>query len=333
MTDDLLSTLELFLGEGFLDRAIQSAKASRVKKVERIKRAGSYRTSPTKRVRRTKADIQTLKDELFAIVAEERPMTVRQIFYQAVSRGMIEKSEREYKNTICRLLAILRKDRVMPFDWISDNTRWMRKPDTYESMEDLLESSHRLYRRSIWKNQPVYVEVWLEKEALAGVLVDVTDKWDVPLMVTRGYPSLSFVHSAAASIAKENRPVHIYYFGDLDPSGVDIPRFVEQSIREYAPQVDLHFEVVAVSRDQVDEFGLQTRPTKKTDTRSKGFDGESVEVDAIKPSLLRAICDDCITRHIDADLLSRTQAVEEIERQTLQNVARNWQDIAADYAY
>lgn len=280
-------------------------------------------TSPTK-TRRSKAAIQAIRDAICQVVKEYQPMTVRQVFYQLVTRGVIAKTEAEYKTTVCRLLVQMRRDGQLPFHWIADNTRWMRKPNTYGSMESMLRNCQQTYRRALWDNQDAYVEVWLEKEALAGVLVDVTDKWDVPLMVTRGYPSVSYLYSAGEAIADETRPVYLYYFGDRDPSGVDIDRFVERELRTYAPDCDLTFERVAVLPEQIDEYGLQTRPTKKSDSRSKSFEGESVEVDAIAPDELRAICDRCITRHIDQEQLQRTLAVEQAERESLETIAEQW---------
>lgn len=283
------------------------------------------RTSPTRRSgRRTKAEIEAIRNEMFCIIADHRPMTVRQIFYQLVSRGVIAKTEGEYKSTVCRLLSLMRREGGLPYDWIADNTRWMRKPRTYSSVEQMLERTQETYRRSVWENQDVYVEIWLEKEALAGVLVDVTSKWDVPLMVTRGYPSLSFVHSAAEQIQYEEKPTYLYYFGDHDPSGIDIPRFVEDSIREICGHnLDLHFERVAVLPDQIIEYHLQTRPTKRSDSRSKTFKGESVEVDAIAPDTLREICEHCIVQHIDQDAYQRMLDVEAAERDTLATVVEN----------
>ena len=247
-------------------------------------------------------------------------MTVRQVFYVAETQGLIEKTENEYKQTICRPLANMRRDGALPYDWLADNTRWQRKPRTYSGLAGMLDSAQRTYRRAIWDDQEVYVEIWLEKEALAGVLWDVTAKWDVPLMVTKGYSSLSFLHSAAETIAEENKPTYLYYFGDLDPSGVDASRFVIETLREMAPETYIHFERVAVTREQVEEMDLPTRPTKKTDSRAKSFDGDSVEVDAIKPGKLREMAEAVILQHIDTDLLERMREVEHAERETLREI-------------
>ena len=203
-----------------------------------------------------------------------------------MSGGVIEKTEEAY-HLVGRQLVKLRKSGDLPFGWIADNTRWQRKPNTYSDLETMLRRISRFYRRQLWDNQDAYVEIWLEKDALSGVLYDVTREFDVPLMVTRGYPSLTFMHSAADKINEINKPTHIYYFGDHDPSGVDIPRKVRQTLEEF--DCEFEFECVAVTPDQISSMNLLTRPTKKSDSRSKGFEGESVEVDAIHPDDLRAL--------------------------------------------
>jgi hypothetical protein len=250
-------------------------------------------------------------------------MTVRQVFYRAVSGGIVDKTEAEYKTTICRLLGRMRRERQIPFGWIADSTRWMRKPDSHTGLESLLEASVKFYRRALWNDQDVYVEIWLEKDALAGVLYDVTASWDVPLMVTRGYPSLSYLYEAAESIAARGKPSYLYYFGDYDPSGVDITRAVEEGLREFAPNAEIHFERVAVTPKQIKRWKLPTRPTKKTDSRSKGFADESVEVDAIEPGRLRQLARNCIEPHVDDDTLAATQRTERLERETLAAMASN----------
>jgi hypothetical protein len=279
------------------------------------------RTSPTKCVRRTKDDIDHLRDEFWIIIAENKPVTVRQVFYQAVSRGFIQKAESEYKSTVCRLLTEMRLKGELPFGWIADNTRWMRKPRSFSSIEMAIKRTAEAYRRSIWDNQQVYVEIWLEKDALSGVLYEVTAPWDVPLMVTRGYPSVSYLHEAAEAISEQGKPAYLYYLGDFDPSGVDIPRNIEARLREFTPESEINFERIAVNKEQIEEFDLPTRPTKKSDTRSRNFDGESVEVDAIPPKALRELVGECIMQHIDQDALDVMRVAEKSEQQVLEVLA------------
>ena len=280
-------------------------------------------SSPIKRRRRSRTEIEEIKSAIHSVVGAERPMTVRQVFYRLVTTGVIDKTEAEYNCTVVRLLKEMRLNGDLPFNWIADNTRWMRKPDTHSSLREMLDITATAYRRALWTNQEDYVEVWLEKDALSGVIYNVTSEWDVPLMVTRGYPSLSFLHQAAASISYEDKPTYLYYFGDLDPSGVDIPRVVEERLVEFASDADISFEMVAVLPEQIQQWDLPTRPTKKTDSRSKTFRGESVELDAIPPATLRQLVRDCIKRHVDEDALGKTRIAEASERELLEQ----WEEI------
>ncbi len=274
--------------------------------------------------RRSPDDMAAIRADIYAVLEAENPMTVRQVFYQLVSRGTIAKTENEYKQTVIRLLKEMRLDGEVPFDWIADNTRWMRKPRTFNSVEHALRHTARTYRSAVWNTADAYVECWLEKEALAGVLYDVTELYDVPLMVTRGYASLTYLFEAAKHIEACGKPAHLYYFGDHDPSGKDITRNTEARLREFAPGVEIHFERVAVTQSQIQSLNLPTRPTKKTDSRSKDWSGGSVEVDAITPQTLRGLTRRCIEQHIDPRQLQVTRTTEQSERQFLEMLAARY---------
>jgi hypothetical protein len=176
---------------------------------------GGYRPGDRGRPRGTSQT--NLKAALFAIVDELKPVTVRQVFYQATVRGLIEKTESGY-GKVQRALADMRRDGELPFEWISDHTRWIRQPQTYDSPTEALEAAAEDYRKSLWTDMDCYVQVWLEKNALAGIIEPVTDRYDVPLLVAVGYSSLTFTHLAAGRIIGENKPTFIYHLGDYDPS-------------------------------------------------------------------------------------------------------------------
>ena len=308
--------------------------------------------------RRTKAEVTVIKEAIIALCGRYKPMTVRQLFYALTVRDFIDKTEQEYKN-IVKWAKELRLAGDLPWEWLADNTRWMHKPATYAGMADMLDRQQHLYRRALWDpaKNPNYVEIWLEKDALTGVFYDVTSEFDVPLMPCRGYPSLSFLRNAAETIVAnlEHRvdnhlqpTATIYYFGDFDPSGVDISRSTEKRLRQFIDELygdqleemdidsfirDLifggvqswfNFERVAVNHEQIESMGLPTRPTKKSDSRSKNFGHDiSVEVDAIDPDTLRDMIRGCITPHIDQDELDRLRAIEAEERQSL-NIISNF---------
>lgn len=279
-----------------------------------------YETSHIRRPRASAADMAERYEALLAIVSSMRPMTVRQVFYQASVQELVEKSESGYAK-VQRALVDLRRAGRMPFSWISDNTRWQSKPDTWRSPEDAVRQTAQLYRKALWADADDYVEVWIEKDALASVIYGVTSAFDVPLMVSRGYASISFLHEAASDIAAGGKPAHIYHLGDYDPSGVDAGNKIEQSLREFAPQAEIYFTRLAVLPEQIEGWSLPSRPTKKTDTRSKGFACRSVELDAIDPRQLRLLVQDAIEQHLPIDQYRVLLEAEASEREMIEQWA------------
>jgi hypothetical protein len=209
------------------------------------------------------------------------------------------------------------------FNWIADNTRWMRKPTTFSSLEAAILETANFYRRDVWHDADVYVEIWCEKDALAGVILEETDPYDVPLMVARGFSSLTYLYDAARTITERGKPAFIYHFGDHDPSGRWAARKIEEKLREFAPEAEIHFECAAVTPEQIREWGLPTRPTKRDgNTHAKSFAGDSVELDAIPAPLLRQLVRRCIERHIDRDRFAVLEIAEQSERELLNAMAQ-----------
>jgi hypothetical protein len=276
-----------------------------------------YQTSHIKRRRSTRAEVEARREALYEIVVAMRPMTVRQAFYQATVAGLVEKSEQGYGKVQVDL-TVMRKVGALPYDWLTDNTRWQRKPKSFGSIEEALADTARLYRKALWRDAESYVEIWLEKDALAGVVYPVTAGYDVPLMVARGYASLSFLHAAAEQIAELDRPAYLYHLGDFDPSGVNAGEKIEATLRELAPDAEIHFERIAVTSAQIRAWDLPTRPTKASDSRAKNFGAISVELDAIPADQLRNPVEEVsIVDHRPADQLSVLRAAEESERNHL----------------
>jgi hypothetical protein len=197
----------------------------------------------------------------------------------------------------------------------------MRKPRTYLGLHHLLLHSQHFYRRDLWANEDAYVEVWCESESIAGVLGEVTQEFDVPLMPGRGHSSHAFLHAAAGTISArfhDGKQVFLYYVGDYDPSGLDALRHAEERLHEYADDdVAFEFAHLAVTLDQIRALRLPTRPPKISDSRAKGFEGGCVEAEAIPPDEMRAIVRAAIEQHIDSERLARTLELEEQERRTL----------------
>jgi hypothetical protein len=148
---------------------------------------------------------------LIDYAAQHGPVTVRQLYYQGEVVGLpgIDKTNKGYGKIQAQVLKLRRQGR-MPYRDIADLTRWMRKPRTFNSVEDALRETAATYRKALWRDAEVYVEVWCEKDALAGVIYPVTATYDVPLMVTRGFSSETFCFEAVEARVDDPRPYIIY---------------------------------------------------------------------------------------------------------------------------
>jgi hypothetical protein len=278
-------------------------------------------TKGTSRYKRDKS--QTLQAAIFEVfIEQDLPLTVRQMYYALTVKGAIPKTEAGYRQT-CYALAKMRKEGAIPYRWLADNTRWRRKPQTYHGLGAALERMQESYRRDLWAEQSSHVEIWVEKDALAGVMYQVTSKYDVPLFVARGYGSLSFIYDAAEEIKEIGKPTYIYHFGDFDPSGVNAAYKIQEGLQEHGAIA--FFERVAITEEQIDRLQLPTRETKAKDPRAKAWgDKPSVELDALPAKELRRLVADCIEQHIDRHELERAQVIESQERETLAAIRENF---------
>jgi hypothetical protein len=287
-----------------------------------------YRACPTRRGRRSKADIDDIKKAIVDVIQDDPPMTVRQVFYQLVTRGVIEKTEAQYQGTVIRLMTDMRIGGELRWDWIVDESRRRRITQTYNSVVEALEETARFYRRSALKAAPDYIELWCEKDALSAVLWEITSEYDVPLMVSRGMPSLTFLYGTATWIrdaARRGKPTYIYQFGDWDPSGVLIPRSIEARLAQMCEKLDCEPPMVtrvALTEEHITQYDLPTRPTKRVgNPHAHEFEGDSVELDALPPRILRQMARDVIERHITPRDLEVTREAEASERDILEAFA------------
>jgi hypothetical protein len=275
--------------------------------------------------------MDAIRGAIVGIISEHSPQAVRQVFYALSSvRRVIEKTEAEYKQTVVRLLDKMRWAGDIDWDDISDASRWVHKSASFAGIEDAIRRTAAFYRRDLWANTDDYIEIWCEKEALAGVIAEVTHEFDVPLMVSRGFSSSSYLRRAASKITKVGKPTYIYHFGDHDPSGLWISQQIERDLPRHLADIgefdldDFYFERVAVTPEQIARWKLPTRPTKteaEGNRHAKDFSGDSVELDAIPIPQLYQLVRDCIERHIDPRQLAILRAAEASERETLLQLA------------
>ena len=279
-------------------------------------------TSTIKRTRRTRSEIEALDAALCGIVDQFSPVTVRQVFYQAVNRALVPKSETKGYRVVQRRLVVLRESGVIPHGHIVDGTRYVHGYRRYDDLDEFTTYAAGLYRKDYWAAAEVNVEVWLEKDALKGVLVPtVVDECGLGLHVTRGFASITYLQEAAEDIEFDGRPTYVYVLTDFDPSGVSIAEKVEEELMTRAFDSEIIVKRLAVDREQIDRWNLPTRPTKASDTRAAKFrrlhGTDSVELDAVPPDELRKLVRDAIDIHMEPWRLRQFRMVEREERETL----------------
>jgi hypothetical protein len=284
-----------------------------------------YGTRPIKRTRRTKAEIEALDAALMEIVFTFSPVTVRQVFYQAVNRGLVPKDEAKGYRVVQRRLVALRASGGIPHGHIVDGTRYVHGSNRYANLEEFAAYAAGLYRKDYWDDSEVRVEVWLEKDALKGVLIPtVVQECGLGLYVTRGFASVTYLQEAAEMIEDDGRETYVYILTDFDPSGVVIAEKVEEELTKRAPLSDITVERLAVNREQIERWNLPTRPTKSSDTRARAFrrryGTDSVELDAIPPDEMRNLVRDAIDSHMEPWRLEQFRMVEREERETLRSM-------------
>jgi len=260
------------------------------------------------------------------ILAREQPATIRQLFYRLVSIQALENSTPHYHKLI-RVMTLAREREAIPFEWIGDRSRPTYAPNVFDDLEDGLRALRAGYRRDCWQGQPSHVEVWAEKDAITGAIQPVADELGVTIRVSRGFTSTTRVHEIASEFAAISMPVHVYYLGDHDPSGRAIERDLCERISSYGG-VFSGFERLAILGEDIRAFDLPPLRVKASDSRAAGFrrkfGNRCVELDALPPGELRRRIRKAIESHIDWEAWSRALAVEEAEKESIENFVGRW---------
>jgi hypothetical protein len=258
------------------------------------------------------------------LAREDGQITIRHLFYRLVGLNVIEKTEAAYKG-LCGHLSKWRRSEEIPWSAFADNTRWHIQHTTFDGVEEALRNTAQNYRRNLWSTQPYYLEVWVEKDATAGIVADTANSFGVPVFVARGFASLSSLYSAANTFrgaVEAGKQVIIYHLGDYDPSGVAAGESMLSAFRDDF-NVKVRFIRAAVTPQQIRRLKLPTRPVKMSDRRAaKWTGGECVELDSMPPAEIRKLVEASITRHIDTRAWATMKVAEDGEREQLTNIWR-----------
>lgn len=288
-----------------------------------------YQARQTKhKVRPTRAQTERLRAALYEIVDESKPTGLRFVYYRAVARGLVEKSDGGY-NKVQYALMQMREQGVVPWGWIVDSSRWVQRPRTYDSAADAAAELAQGYVRNIWSNADATVEVWVESKSAAGVIAPVTFRWCVDLFPITGQTSASFAYEAAWAHLSSARPLHILYLGDHDPAGHEIETNLVQKLHRFG-RTDLEFTRLACTPEQVSQYDLIGTAPKKNSYRDAitgervPWSGLAYEVEGVDAPILRTIVEDAIVSYLDTHRLYMHRVVQEQERQGLLAMANGW---------
>jgi len=273
--------------------------------------------------------IDEANDIIYSYSRQGLRLTLRQLYYQFVSKALIPNEEKSYKN----LGSIISKGRLaglIDWDAIEDRMRQPQMPPQFPNIRTLVEGALGAYRLPRRKGQEFYVELWVEKDALAGVLAPIARKFHITLMVNRGYSSSSAMYESAKRIEGEmaedgSECAIIFYLGDLDPSGEDMVRDIQDRLSMFGSYAEVR--KLALTMDQVQQYNPPPNPTKLSDSRAKAFvekyGHSSWEVDALPPTALRDIIEDVLEIHTDQELVDRVIEKENEDKKLLRDAVKD----------
>ncbi len=299
---------------------------------------------------------QALVDVAVTKLREERPMTLRQLYYRLISAGALKNDQKEYKR-LGNIMTRLRESGQVPRTWIVDHVRDTLKPSSWTGLADFGDTVREAYRKDFWASLPHHVEIFVEKDAIAGTIQPITRKYDVALHVCRGYSSVSFAGEIADVWQDVRKPIFAFYLGDFDPSGFDLERDLRGKLERYSGRLcrdlgavvslenlsvhllaydewlrddEVYWFRLAVREEDFQEHNLIPLPVKMTDCRAKRFmetygtDQACAEVDALSPNELRSRVETAILAHIDPERWERLQEVERMEQESLAQFMNGW---------
>lgn len=287
--------------------------------------------------------------------AENMVMTLRQLYYQFVARDLFEQkyshngskwvpdpmgtinAPNNYK-MLGTVINDARMAGLLDWDYMEDRTRNLTRPSTWSSVKSILESAAYSYKTDLWAPQPYYVEVWVEKEALEGVIEFACRDLRVPFFSCRGYTSQSEQRAAGVRLAdaiNDGKRVVMLHLGDHDPSGIDMTRDNEERLRTF---IEAHagdssgFEVrrLALNMEQIDRYNPPPNPAKMTDSRFKSYKDQfgdtSWELDALEPRVIRDLIAENVNELIDDEVWEQSEAIEQKGVSDLKSMAQNYEE-------
>ncbi len=259
-------------------------------------------------------------------------LTLRQLYYQFVSLGFIDNNQKEYKN-LGETINDARLAGYVDWDAIVDRTRALRGITHYDSPGQRIRLASYSYNINKWQTQSYKPEVWIEKDALVGVIERVCSENDVDFFSCRGYTSQSELWGAAMRLkdySEAGQTPYIFHLGDHDPSGKDMTRDIEDRFEMFCG-FKVKVKRLALNMDQVTQYNPPPNPAKLSDSRAEGyireFGEDSWELDALKPNVIHELVEKNLHSIRDDELWRVALAKEKVEQDLLKKAAEWWDKI------
>lgn len=280
----------------------------------------------------THAVIAQANEIINTYLAQGYNLTLRQIYYQFVARALIPNTEQSYKR-IGNIISDARRAGMIDWNAIVDRTRNLRKNPSWSKPQNILIAARDSYHNDLWANQPNRLEVWVEKDALVGVVQKACEPLDVPYFSCRGYVSDSEMWSAAQRAMKHfvnDQPVIVLHLGDHDPSGIDMTRDIQARYNLFSDFCGIKVRRIALTMEQIEELNPPPNPAKITDSRHDGYTaryGESSwELDALEPQFLNDLITDHILEYRDDEMWERAVDRQEEGRKLIDDLINSIDD-------
>ena len=280
----------------------------------------------------------TMLEKLIKVIEDYKargfyPVSLRQIYYQAVAHGLISNSQKSY-DSMERNMVQARLAGILDWNDIEDRNRILRSKNHWNDPADIIRSAANQYEVDKRATQPVYIEAWIEKDALIGVLEPVARRYDVPCFACKGYVSVSANYEAAMRFkaqAHRDRRV-IIYAGDYDPCGFSIHESVGDRQKMFGADVELIR--IGLTKEQIAKYNPPPAPVKVKDTRAAGFikeKGTQVwELDALDPQVISDLYAQQIEALTDFSLIREAERQEAVGRNVLQSIYQKWPAVVAN---
>jgi hypothetical protein len=277
-------------------------------------------------------------DIIAEYAAQGFDLTLRQLYYQLVARDHIPNTQQSYKR-LGKLVSNGRLAGLIDWDAIVDRTRHLRERSHWTDPQSIIQAAERSYHIDMWEHQAYRPEVWIEKDALIGVIAGVCNELDTPFFACRGYISQSSMYRASKRVLWAHGDFHypiIFHLGDHDPSGMDMTRDIVDRLELLTGLCNLEthgFRVdrLALNWEQIEEYGPPPNPAKLSDSRANNYIEEygpdSWELDALEPQVIVDLIRTNIEGLINKDLWRKDEERKSQAKTELRQIHKEYDEV------